>query len=167
MRIYLAGPMTGLPRHNVPAFDEAAAVLREMGLDVVSPPDITRANPLPGVHCDGSIEPEAYAALCRLDFAELLTCEAMVVLPGWARSGGFARELVVAEAICLPVYSLAEFLEHGALYSTPLSVRAIVTLAGRAVESDLPGQPYSVTDCAGGESFDGDPSRTVLGQAAL
>jgi hypothetical protein len=163
--------MTGLPHHNVNAFDAAAAVLRATGLDVVSPPDITRANPLPGVHSDGSISPEAYATLCRLDFAALLTCEAMVVLPGWARSGGFARELVVAEATRLPVYAIEEFLENGP-HGAKLSVRAIVTLAGRAVEADLPGHPYSVvgaadTECAGGESYDGDPSRLMAGQVTL
>ena len=40
MRIYLAGPMSGLPKSNFPAFDEAAAKLRELGFDVVSPAEL-------------------------------------------------------------------------------------------------------------------------------
>lgn len=37
IRVYLAGPMSGIPRFNFPAFFAAAAVLRSQGFDVVSP----------------------------------------------------------------------------------------------------------------------------------
>lgn len=40
MRIYLAGPMTGLKMNNFPAFDSAAKVLRDMGMEVVSPAEL-------------------------------------------------------------------------------------------------------------------------------
>ena len=36
-RIYVAGPMSGLPAFNFPAFHEAAADLRACGFDVVNP----------------------------------------------------------------------------------------------------------------------------------
>ena len=36
-RLYVAGPMTGLPDHNYPAFAEAAARLRAVGYEVESP----------------------------------------------------------------------------------------------------------------------------------
>jgi hypothetical protein len=46
MLIYVAGPMTGLPDFNYPAFRAAAAELREAGFDVEDPS--TNENPTPG-----------------------------------------------------------------------------------------------------------------------
>jgi len=43
MRIYIAGPMTGLPEFNYPAFNAAAEYLRSLGHHVENPAD----NPVP------------------------------------------------------------------------------------------------------------------------
>ena len=42
-KVYLAGPMRGLPRYNFDAFDRAAKYLREDGYAVFSP-EIGRAH---------------------------------------------------------------------------------------------------------------------------
>ena len=39
-RIYIAGPMTGLPALNFPAFHAAASALRALGHQVVNPAEI-------------------------------------------------------------------------------------------------------------------------------
>ena len=43
MRLYLAGPMTGLPLWNFPAFATAAAALRADGHTVFSPAEHDKA----------------------------------------------------------------------------------------------------------------------------
>lgn len=39
-KAYLAGPMSGIPKFNFPAFFEAAAALRRIGFDIVSPAEL-------------------------------------------------------------------------------------------------------------------------------
>ena len=40
LRLYLAGPMTGLPDHNVPDFHAATAELRAAGYEATSPAEL-------------------------------------------------------------------------------------------------------------------------------
>jgi hypothetical protein len=84
MRLYLAGPMTGIKDLNFPAFHRAAASLRASGYEVVNPAEI---------NCD----PTAGWAFCmRKDIAELVTCEAIGLLPGWEKSRGAKLEHHIA-----------------------------------------------------------------------
>jgi uncharacterized protein DUF4406 len=39
-KVYIAGPMSGVPQFNIPAFDAAAADLRQRGYFVVSPAEL-------------------------------------------------------------------------------------------------------------------------------
>lgn len=47
MKLYIAGPMTGLPDLDFPAFHEAAAKLRAQGHEVINPAEIN-ADPTMG-----------------------------------------------------------------------------------------------------------------------
>lgn len=78
----MAGPMTGLPGFNFPAFFAAADKLRAEGHDVVNPAE----NP----------EQPSWAAYMRLAIAQLVTCEAAYFLQGWERSRGARREHSIA-----------------------------------------------------------------------
>lgn len=40
VKCYIAGPMSGVPQFNFPAFDAAAADLRSRGYDIVSPAEL-------------------------------------------------------------------------------------------------------------------------------
>ncbi|BCA28331.1 DUF4406 domain-containing protein [Metapseudomonas otitidis] len=79
-RIYLAGPMTGLPQLNFPAFHAEAARLRALGYDVVNPAEL---NPNPNT---------SWQTCMRVDIRELVTCDAVAMLPGWTSSHGATLE---------------------------------------------------------------------------
>jgi hypothetical protein len=83
-RVYIAGPMTGLPDHNFPAFHAMAAQLRAQGLDAVNPAEINAGK-------DG-----AWADYMRADIAQLVTCDSLMLLPGWERSRGAKLEFRIA-----------------------------------------------------------------------
>lgn len=76
MKLYVAGPMTGLPELNFPAFHAMAAKLRAAGHEVVNPAEV---NP----------DPTAKWTDCMFaDLKELSTCDGIVMLPGWENSPG-------------------------------------------------------------------------------
>lgn len=90
-RIYLSGPMTGLPEFNFPAFNAESARLAALGYDVVNPATL---NPDPGT---------PWNECMRNDLRELLTCDALALLPGWARSSGAHLEMHVAHRVGMEI----------------------------------------------------------------
>lgn len=92
--VYLSGPMTGLPEHNVAEFNRVAALLRQAGFSVISPAE--------NIGGDNSRPRSFYM---RLDFMQLLAAaDAVVVLPGWYKSAGSKAEVILAHELNLPVY---------------------------------------------------------------
>lgn len=100
-RVYLSGPMTGIPDNNFPAFHRWAATLRADGFYVISPAEIQEA---------GTWE------LClRADLRELTTCDAIALMPGWEGSRGAHLELHVAHRLGMEVMHLPlqfDLLQH-------------------------------------------------------
>jgi hypothetical protein len=86
-RVYIAGPMTGLPEFNFPAFHAMAAVMRAEGWHVENPAE------------HGHVEGAEWADYLRFDIGRLSTCEAMMLLPGWSRSRGARLEVHIAKEI--------------------------------------------------------------------
>lgn len=91
-RIYLSGPMTGIPEFNYPAFNAAADVLRAEGLEVVNPAEAPKQ--------------DSWAAYMRHDKELLKNCTEVVLLPGWEKSRGARIEVKWAKAWGLPVREL-------------------------------------------------------------
>jgi len=114
VKVYIAGPMSGIPAFNIPAFDEAARVLRDRGFDVVSPAEIdgpiTRqvllASP-EGSHDDLPQE-ESWSYYLSRDFCILADdgIEAIVTLPGWEKSRGARLEVLMGKELGIPEISL-------------------------------------------------------------
>jgi hypothetical protein len=90
-RIYLSGPMTGLPDLNFPAFNAAAAQLRAQGLHVVNPAEI---------NLDGTA---TWESCMRADIKALCDCTCIALMPGWEQSKGAHLELHIAHRLGLSV----------------------------------------------------------------
>lgn len=101
LRIYISGPMTGLPDSNFPAFHAAAEQLRAKGLEVVNPAEI---NAETGGRWQDYLK-EDIKALCD--------CDALALLPGWMNSNGAHLELHLAHRLGLKIGTVDEF-EGGA-----------------------------------------------------
>lgn len=106
MKLYVAGPMTGLPEYNFPAFRTAAAELRAAGHDVVSPHEVA----LP-CGCAAGTD-HTWADYLRADLIALLThAEGVALLPGWEASRGANLEKHVAERLDLEIRLLDDWLD--------------------------------------------------------
>lgn len=93
IKLYLAGPMTGLPDSNYPAFNKAAAALRQAGYEVVNPAETT-------------VTPEdstpTWEQWMRIGICKLMLCDAVATLYGCENSKGATLELEVARKLDIP-----------------------------------------------------------------
>lgn len=102
MRLYIIGPMRGVPYYNFPAFDACAARLRADGHDVTSPADLDRAVGFdamklpPDTDWNGTPDWFDLDACIRRDLDAVLACDAVVAMPGWELSTGAVAEACVA-----------------------------------------------------------------------
>lgn len=99
-KFYLAGPMTGYPQFNFPAFHAAAKALRAAGIDIVSPAELDEKTEVAekamksqtGDLTDAGIE-ETWGDLLARD-VKLVADEVdgIIFLPGWQASRGARLE---------------------------------------------------------------------------
>lgn len=97
-RLYISGPMTGIPDYNYPFFNNVAVALRALGFDVVNPAEL-HPNP-------GSV---SWEECLREDIAALMYCDTLVLLPGWMGSKGANLELQVAQSVGIDVLHYENF----------------------------------------------------------
>lgn len=119
--LYIAGPMTGYPQFNVPAFVHMATRLRAIGFGVVSP--VERDSPAVREAAlaspDGKLGPgdtiagETWGEILARDVAIVADeVEGICVLPGWERSRGARLEVFTALLCEKPVYEDKYFNAH-------------------------------------------------------
>ena len=102
MKLYVAGPMTGLPEYNYPAFREAEDQLAALGYAVLNPVNAEDHNPTPGT-------PQSWDWYMRHALRMVLAADALAVLPGWWRSKGALLEVQVARALDMQVEPVMEW----------------------------------------------------------
>lgn len=120
MRLYLAGPMRGIPFFNFHAFRAAAALLRADGHVVFSPAEDAEYKFGPELTKHGSGDEYALAetlgitqqAFRRRVFTDNLwwlctSADGIALLQGWEKSTGAQAERAVAEALGLHIMEMA------------------------------------------------------------
>lgn len=107
MKLYIAGPMSGIPEYNYPRFFDAEKELSAIGYEVLNPANNEE-------HHDGepfSMEKTWYM---RRAFRMLAEADGVALLPGWWYSVGASLEEHIARSMGLEVKPLSVWLEnHG------------------------------------------------------
>lgn len=109
MKVYVAGPMRGIPEFNFPAFNTAAALLRSQGHYVFNPAerdnerhgkDISVGN-ITGCEVTAAKEHGFSLREALADDTKFICLEAdaIALLPGWENSKGAKAELALSEAL--------------------------------------------------------------------
>jgi hypothetical protein len=93
LKVYIAGPMTGLPEFNHPAFNTATALWRKAGWDVINPVELDDTTHKP------------HHVYLRKDIQELMRCDAIAILPNWESSPGASAEVAAAKACNIPLFN--------------------------------------------------------------
>ena len=98
MIVYLAGPMTGLPEWNRPAFHAAAQAWRVRHHVVLNPAENF-----------GGDERIPYADYIRASIRQVLAVQAIALLPGWQESRGARVEVHLALTLGLKFFDAETF----------------------------------------------------------
>lgn len=110
MKIYLAGPMTGYPEFNFPAFFKYAKELKADGYYVFNPAqnDLDNHGTLEACTQLFKDDPMGALRLALGDDLKWITAEAdaIAMMPGWERSYGARAEHATAVALGLKVMYL-------------------------------------------------------------
>lgn len=116
MRIYVAGPMRGIPEFNFPAFHAAAAKLRADGHEVFNPAekdnerhgtDISKGNAAGCEHVAAAQHGFNLREALGMDLSWICAeAEGIALLPGWQNSKGATAEHATAVALGLIVIEL-------------------------------------------------------------
>lgn len=109
-KVYIAGPMSGKPDWNFPAFFEAERQLLGMGYEVINPAHNDGPTVEEALKSAGSTDSpnHTWAYYMKRDLPHVLSVDALCLLPGWQDSRGAKLEVHVAKAIGLPIYILRD-----------------------------------------------------------
>lgn len=116
-RIYIAGPISGLPQVSLEEkkarFYRAQTNLLDAGYDALVPLDVPVDNCSGGCNPDGHIGQDGvpthgWGCFMKHDLRALLWCDELALLPGWEESRGTLLELEIAKACAMPVTYLDE-----------------------------------------------------------
>lgn len=110
MKVYISGPMTGIPDDNRDEFSRMASLLQANGHEPVNPHDIVptrRIQMTSGyikepIYIEEPIKDPKYLDYLKADIAVLMFCDAYVLLDGWGDSRGSRIEKGLADDLGIP-----------------------------------------------------------------
>lgn len=104
MRVFIAGPMRGLPQYNFPAFYAAEETIAAAGHEVMNP---ARLDDEDGFDRDYEYAHDEMAEMIRSfasrNAAKLAQCDAIALLPDWDVSEGAKLDLAFAQYLGIEV----------------------------------------------------------------
>ena len=100
--LYVAGPMTGLPEFNYPAFNAAEQRLRAAGYAVLNPVETEQHN--------FTGKPQAWDWYMRHALRMVLDADGIALLPDWEKSRGASLEVNVATALEIPCHMVEDWI---------------------------------------------------------
>jgi hypothetical protein len=122
MKIFISGPMRGVPHYGFPAFDEAKAAFEAVGFEVVTPADLDRAIGFDAMTLPADTDWNAEAgfdvkAAMKRNIDALLDCGGVVFLAGAHGSLGCMLELDISDRCKIPYFcqgsrDLAKLIQH-------------------------------------------------------
>lgn len=172
MKIYLAGPMRGIPDFNFPAFFEGGLLLQCIGHYVHNP---AYEDDLAGFRWRGTTGNEDMSTLwgdadskgLKDVLAEdiewiLKHADAVAVLPGWEKSKGARAEVSAALAAGITVHPLESFIDEAKACDeiTEVPPRIVIEQDGRPpfvthtklpARNVQPGEEIRITSSTGGQ----------------
>ena len=127
-RIYVAGPMRAVRDFNFPSFAEARERLRSLGWDVVCPAERDEQKGFDPSGMTGYEDLESLgfdldAALAQC-FLDVISADAVALLPGWELSEGAKAEALVAKLTGRTCY---EYFKHRPVPLEPVEYMNIQT----------------------------------------
>ena len=99
-KIFISGPMTGLPDFNFPRFNLVAKQLEDAGIDCVNPVDVCKKYKKETVLSNPAKFQEMINEQQRLE----RECDAILLLDGWSKSKGVRLELKTALELGMKIY---------------------------------------------------------------
>ena len=128
---YLAGPMTGIPQFNFPAFTAAAAALRATGIELIVPSETdspaVQAVALKSsdgtLDANGKVGGETWGDILAKDVKLIAdVVQGIILLPGWEKSRGARLECFV-NCLCKGSFALYKPLSQDVTPVTEAYVR--------------------------------------------
>jgi len=130
LKVYIAGPMTGITQFNFPLFDQVAAELRALEFEVVSPAELDDPASREAALQSEWGDPEEYRRLTGLTWADFLSRDvkliadgrftSIICLPGWEKSRGARLETFVGHLNNIIIFEYVD----GQITEVPLHVLA-------------------------------------------
>jgi hypothetical protein len=110
MKIYIAGPMSGLKNWNFPAFFQAERLIKSLGHEVINPAHNNGETLELALKDAGPVDRpnHSWEHYIRRDVPMVMSCDAVCVLPGWQESKGAQLEVHIANELSMPVFCILD-----------------------------------------------------------